>query len=69
MIIFVKVFKHPVSDSIYSLQGALAKTSGRSYKAAPRQLLQADAGPSSPTPSHAHVHHVHHAGKHHEGAA
>lgn len=55
--------------AIHSLQGALGKTSGRSYKAAPRQLLQVDAGPVSPTlsPAHPHVH----ASKvvHHEGAA
>lgn len=43
--------------SVHSLQGALGKTSGRSYKAAPRQLLQVDANsvhpvPSSPTLSH-----------------
>ncbi|KZT43122.1 hypothetical protein SISSUDRAFT_1040559 [Sistotremastrum suecicum HHB10207 ss-3] len=39
--------------SIHSLQGALGKTSGRSYKAAPRQLLQVDAvAPSSPSLSH-----------------
>ncbi|KAG5721185.1 DNA topoisomerase 2-associated protein pat1 [Termitomyces sp. T112] len=43
--------------SLHSLQGALGKTSGRSYKAAPRQLLQVDAAtPSgSPTLSHAHI--------------
>lgn len=29
-----------------SLQGALGKTSGRSYKAAPRQLLQVDSASS-----------------------
>jgi DNA topoisomerase 2-associated protein PAT1 len=28
--------------ALHSLQGALGKTSGRSYKAAPRQLLQVD---------------------------
>ena len=35
------------------LQGVLGKTSGRSYKAAPRQLLQVDATPlvGSPTSS------------------
>ncbi|TFK25645.1 hypothetical protein FA15DRAFT_341353 [Coprinopsis marcescibilis] len=33
--------------SLHSLQGALGRTSGRSYKAAPRQLLQVDA--NSPT--------------------
>ncbi|KIK60307.1 hypothetical protein GYMLUDRAFT_200380 [Collybiopsis luxurians FD-317 M1] len=45
--------------SLHSLQGALGKTSGRSYKAAPRQLLQVDPGaaPStSPTLSHAQPH-------------
>ncbi|GBE86561.1 topoisomerase II-associated protein PAT1 [Sparassis latifolia] len=44
--------------SLNSLQGALGKTSGRSYKAAPRQLLQVDSGSStSPTlsPAHAHI--------------
>ncbi|KAJ3841338.1 topoisomerase II-associated protein PAT1 [Lentinula raphanica] len=42
-----------------NLQGALGKTSGRSYKAAPRQLLQVDSGSapsSSPTLSHAQPH-------------
>ncbi|KAJ3859009.1 topoisomerase II-associated protein PAT1 [Lentinula novae-zelandiae] len=45
--------------SLHSLQGALGKTSGRSYKAAPRQLLQVDsnsAPSSSPTLSHAQPH-------------
>ncbi|KAH9924797.1 topoisomerase II-associated protein PAT1 [Fomitopsis serialis] len=41
--------------TLNSLQGALGKTSGRSYKAAPRQLLQVDSS-SSPTPSPAHAH-------------
>ncbi|KAG6868797.1 hypothetical protein C0993_010427, partial [Termitomyces sp. T159_Od127] len=45
--------------SFHSLQGALGKTSGRSYKAAPRQLLQVDAATpgGSPTlpPGHAHI--------------
>ncbi|KAF5361759.1 hypothetical protein D9756_002510 [Leucocoprinus leucothites] len=44
--------------SIHSLQGALGRTSGRSYKAAPRQLLQVDSTPgTSPvmTPAHAHI--------------
>ncbi|KXN86630.1 DNA topoisomerase 2-associated protein pat1 [Leucoagaricus sp. SymC.cos] len=44
--------------SIHSLQGALGKTSGRSYKAAPRQLLQVDSTPgTSPvmSPAHAHI--------------
>ena len=57
--------------AIHSLQGALGKTSGRSYKAAPRQLLQVDAGPASPTlsPAHPHVHHTSKTIAHHEGAA
>jgi len=44
--------------ALHSLQGALGKTSGRSYKAAPRQLLQVDASnaSTSPTLSHAHAH-------------
>ncbi|RDB20812.1 DNA topoisomerase 2-associated protein pat1 [Hypsizygus marmoreus] len=43
--------------SLHSLQGALGKTSGRSYKAAPRQLLQVDSStPGSPTVSPAHAH-------------
>ncbi|KAK7030736.1 PAT1 domain-containing protein [Favolaschia claudopus] len=42
--------------SLHSLQGALGKTSGRSYKAAPRQLLQVDDASTSPTLSHAHAH-------------
>ncbi|KAJ7180520.1 topoisomerase II-associated protein PAT1 [Mycena filopes] len=43
--------------SLHSLQGALGKTSGRSYKAAPRQMLQVDDDPStSPTLTHAHAH-------------
>ncbi|KAG7093875.1 hypothetical protein E1B28_007514 [Marasmius oreades] len=46
--------------SLHSLQGALGKTSGRSYKAAPRQLLQVDSN-SSPTLSHAQTHgHISH---------
>lgn len=46
------------STALNSLQGALGKTAGRSYKAAPRQLLQVDsgAGSTSPTISPAHVH-------------
>src|ERR1700731_1926112 len=38
--------------ALHSLQGVLGKTSGRSYKAAPRQLLQVDP---STTPAHAHI--------------
>jgi DNA topoisomerase 2-associated protein PAT1 len=42
--------------SLHSLQGALGKTSGRSYKAAPRQLLQVDASSAIPTMSGTHPH-------------
>ena len=58
------------AEAIHSLQGALGKTSGRSYKAAPRQLLQVDAGPGSPTmfPAYFHVH-TSKAAAQHEGAA
>lgn len=49
-----------------SLQGALGKTSGRSYKAAPRQLLQVDPSNSS---SHAHISKEDAIRKHGEGAA
>jgi DNA topoisomerase 2-associated protein PAT1 len=49
-----------------SLQGALGKTSGRSYKAAPRQLLQVDPSSSS---SHAHISKEDVIRKHGEGAA
>lgn len=48
----------PPFIALHSLQGALGKTSGRSYKAAPRQLLQVDATPGdSPnmSPAHAHI--------------
>ncbi|KAF8074818.1 topoisomerase II-associated protein PAT1 [Lyophyllum atratum] len=45
--------------SLHSLQGALGKTSGRSYKAAPRQLLQVGSANASTSPSlspaHAHT--------------
>ena len=45
--------------ALHSLQGALGRTSGRSYKAAPRQLLQVDPNEAgaSPTlsPAHAHI--------------
>lgn len=43
--------------SLNNLQGALGKTAGRSYKAAPRQLLQVDGPGTSPTisPAHAHI--------------
>lgn len=48
-----------VRIALHSLQGALGKTSGRSYKAAPRQLLQVDPNEAgaSPTlsPAHAHI--------------
>ncbi|PSR72807.1 hypothetical protein PHLCEN_2v11304 [Hermanssonia centrifuga] len=46
--------------SLNSLQGALGRTAGRSYKAAPRQLLQVEShsneGNSPPTLSHAYAH-------------
>lgn len=42
-----------IGIALQSLQGALGKTSGRSYKAAPRQLLQVD---SSPTLGNTHAH-------------
>ncbi|KAF9218260.1 hypothetical protein BS17DRAFT_193009 [Gyrodon lividus] len=42
--------------SLHSLQGALGRTSGRSYKAAPRQLLQVDSSTATPTLSGAHPH-------------
>lgn len=42
--------------ALHSLQGALGKTSGRSYKAAPRQLLQVDSGSAGATLSGAHPH-------------
>ena len=41
--------------AIHSLQGALGKTAGRSYKAAPRQLLQVDTNGAT-DPAHAHGH-------------
>ncbi|KAH9935957.1 topoisomerase II-associated protein PAT1 [Epithele typhae] len=40
--------------SLSNLQGALGRTSGRSYKAAPRQLLQVDATNASTSPTAAH---------------
>ncbi|KAL5492252.1 PAT1 [Sanghuangporus weigelae] len=39
--------------AIHSLQGALGKTAGRSYKAAPRQLLQVDT--NGATDTHGHI--------------
>ncbi|OJT11571.1 DNA topoisomerase 2-associated protein pat1 [Trametes pubescens] len=46
--------------SLNNLQGALGRTAGRSYKAAPRQLLQVDSSnvSTSPTSSHAHAAHI-----------
>jgi DNA topoisomerase 2-associated protein PAT1 len=65
--------EHAFVLAVHSLQGALGKTSGRSYKAAPRQLLQVDAGAgASPTLSHAtaNSHIGKNVGHHHpEGAA
>jgi DNA topoisomerase 2-associated protein PAT1 len=42
--------------SLHNLQGALGKTSGRSYKAAPRQLLQVDSANAGATLSGTHPH-------------
>ncbi|TFY78939.1 hypothetical protein EWM64_g5071 [Hericium alpestre] len=54
----------------HSLQGALGKTSGRSYKAAPRQLLQVNAnGSASPNMGHAHISKEDAIRQHGEGAA
>ena len=51
--ILIKVSK----PAIHSLQGALGKTAGRSYKAAPRQLLQVDgSGSSDSAAPHPHGH-------------
>ncbi|KAF7982606.1 hypothetical protein HWV62_27638 [Athelia sp. TMB] len=57
--------------SLHSLQGALGRTSGRSYKAAPRQLLQVDPNSvgASPTLSHAAPHISKEDATNHEGAA
>ena len=41
--------------ALNNLQGALGKTAGRSYKAAPRQLLQVDANATSPSPTLSHA--------------
>jgi len=41
--------------ALQNLQGALGKTSGRSYKAAPRQLLQVDSASPTLSPAHAHI--------------
>ena len=58
--------KANLSAPANSLQGALGKTAGRSYKAAPRQLLQVDTSNSS---SHAHISKEDAIRKHGEGAA
>ncbi|KAI8996589.1 topoisomerase II-associated protein PAT1 [Trametes punicea] len=42
-------------SSLNNLQGALGRTAGRSYKAAPRQLLQVDASNVSASPSMSHA--------------
>ena len=59
--------------ALNTLQGALGKTAGRSYKAAPRQLLQVDSGngSTSPTmsPAHAHISKLDSVRKDGEGAA
>ena len=41
--------------ALNNLQGALGRTSGRSYKAAPRQLLQVDSTNASTTPTASHA--------------
>jgi len=43
------------SNALQSLQGALGKTAGRSYKAAPRQLLQVATGSGASPASHVHA--------------
>ncbi len=43
-----------IGIALQSLQGALGRTSGRSYKAAPRQLLQVDSSPNLGN-THAHI--------------
>jgi hypothetical protein len=58
--------KANLSAPANSLQGALGKTAGRSYKAAPRQLLQVDPSNSS---SHAHISKEDTIRQHGEGAA
>ncbi|TFY51241.1 hypothetical protein EVG20_g11094 [Dentipellis fragilis] len=62
-----------VRTASHSLQGALGKTSGRSYKAAPRQLLQVNSGSAngsgSPVLGHAHISQEDVIRKHGEGAA
>jgi hypothetical protein len=58
--------KADLSAPANSLQGALGKTAGRSYKAAPRQLLQVDSSNSS---SHAHISKEDTIRQHGEGAA
>ncbi|CDO73306.1 hypothetical protein BN946_scf185008.g68 [Trametes cinnabarina] len=47
-------------SSLNNLQGALGRTAGRSYKAAPRQLLQVDSNnvSTSPAVSHASAAHI-----------
>ena len=42
--------------AIHNLQGALGKTAGRSYKAAPRQLLQVSSNGSTDPAANAHGH-------------
>lgn len=58
--------KANLSAPANSLQGALGKTAGRSYKAAPRQLLQVNSSNSS---SHAHISKEDAIRAHGEGAA
>ncbi|KAK2463708.1 hypothetical protein APHAL10511_004459 [Amanita phalloides] len=55
------------NTALQSLQGALGKTSGRSYKAAPRQLLQVNSG-APPVTVTEHVHVSKEAGSRSKGA-
>ena len=42
--------------AIHNLQGALGKTAGRSYKAAPRQLLQVNSNGAADPSANGHGH-------------
>ena len=44
-----------ILTAIHSIQGALGKTAGRSYKAAPRQLLQVDLNGNHDPSVHGHI--------------
>ncbi|KAJ3550388.1 hypothetical protein NMY22_g530 [Coprinellus aureogranulatus] len=53
-LLLIAVLTEPIL-ALQNLQGALGKTSGRSYKAAPRQLLQVDTASPTLSPAHAHT--------------